>query len=369
MRFAVISRLSVWVRPLSLGLLGLLSSSTVASAAEPPRVTLVGSFQSELGCSADGDPACTSTDLTYEAEDDVFQKSFDLPAGTHTYRVAIDGGAGGTYGAGAVLDGPEISLTLATPGSVKFYFDAKSHWATSRPSSVENAVIATVAGSFQSEVGCPGDWSPSCLRSMMQDPEGDGVYVYSATIPEGAYAFKVAFNEGWEGAVPGSDVAFSVPAGGSGVNFQFDAKTRAVTFKVLRAATGDINLARAHWVAKDTLLWQPLELPESPRIKLHYDAAGAMVLGTTGIEGGEFIPLEVDSAGPSAELKARFPHLATFKALRIPPAELARVPELLKGQLALSLVNSEGKLLDATSVQMPGVLDALYTYNGPLGST
>ena len=44
MRFAVISRLPVWVRPLSLGLLGLLSSSTVASAAEPPRVTLVGSF-------------------------------------------------------------------------------------------------------------------------------------------------------------------------------------------------------------------------------------------------------------------------------------------------------------------------------------
>ncbi|HEX5752777.1 MAG TPA: pullulanase-type alpha-1,6-glucosidase [Archangium sp.] len=369
MRFAVISRLPAWSRTLSLGLLGLLSSSTVASAAEPPRVTLVGSFQSELGCTTDGDAACTATDLTYESEDDVFQKSFSLPAGTHTYRVAIDGGAGGTYGAGAALDGPEISLTLAEPGSVKFYFDAKSRWATSRPSSTPKAVIATVAGSFQSEVGCPGDWSPSCLRSMMQDPDGDGVYVYTATIPEGAYAFKVAMDEGWATAYPGSDVAFSVPAGGSEVTFQFNADTRVPTFKVLSAPAGDINLARAHWVSRDTLLWSPLELPEAPQLKLHYDAAGTMVLGSTGIEGGESIPLEVDPTGPSAELKAKFPHLATFKALKIPAAELARVPELLQGQLALSLKNKDGKLVDATSVQMPGVLDALYTYDGPLGGS
>jgi pullulanase len=80
MRFAVISRLPSWARPLSLGLLGLLSSGTVASAAAPPRVTLVGSFQSELGCGTDGDAACTTTDLTYDAADDVFQKSFELPA-------------------------------------------------------------------------------------------------------------------------------------------------------------------------------------------------------------------------------------------------------------------------------------------------
>ncbi|WPB78414.1 pullulanase-type alpha-1,6-glucosidase [Archangium violaceum] len=369
MRFAVISRLPVWVRPLSLGLLGLLSSSTVASAAEPPRVTLVGSFQSELGCSADGDAACAVTDLTYEAEDDVFQKSFNLPAGTHTYRVAIDGGTGGIYGAGAALDGPEISLTLATAGSVKFYFDTKSHWATSRPSSTPKAVIATVAGSFQSEVGCPGDWAPSCLRSMMQDPDGDGIYVYSATIPAGGYAFKVALNEGWDTAYPGGDVAFSVPEGGSLVTFQFNADTLVPTVKVHSAPAGDINLARAHWVTKDTLLWAPAELPESPQLELHYDTTGAMVLSSTGIEGGQSISLVVDPAGPSADVKAKFPHLATYKALKIPAAELAKVPELLQGQLALSLADKDGKLVDATSVQMPGVLDTLYTYNGPLGST
>jgi pullulanase-type alpha-1,6-glucosidase len=369
MRFAVISRLPSWARPLSLGLLGLLASSTVASAAVPSRVTLVGSFQSELGCSADGDAACTSTDLTYDAEDDLFQKSFNLPAGNHTYRVAIDGGAGGTYGAGAALNGAEISLELAAPASVKFYFDAKSHWATSRPSSTPKAVIATVAGSFQSELGCPGDWQPSCLRSLLQDPDGDGNYTFTATLPTGAYAFKVALNEDWGTSFPGSDVAFSVPTDGAEVIFRFNSGTNVPTVKVAGAPTGDINLSRAHWVSQDTLLWAPEEIPAGSQLKLHYDPTGALVLRSTGIEGGQSISLEVDPAGPSAAVKAKFPHLATYTALRIPAAELGKVPGLLQGQLALSLVNKDGNLLDATSVQMPGVLDALYTYNGALGAT
>ena len=42
-----------------------------------------------------------------------------------------------------------------------------------------NAVIAVAPGSFQSELGCPGDWQPDCLRSWLQDPDGDGVYTFT----------------------------------------------------------------------------------------------------------------------------------------------------------------------------------------------
>ncbi|HYO54960.1 pullulanase-type alpha-1,6-glucosidase [Archangium sp.] len=374
MRFAVNSRLPAWARPLSLGVLGLLSASTVASAAEPPRVTLVGSLQSELGCSADGEASCTKSDLAYDADDDVFQTSFELPAGNFTYRVAIDGGAGGTYGKGAVLDGPEISLNLAALTSVKFYFDARSHWAASRPASTANEVIATVAGSFQSKLGCPGDWQPKCLRSWMQDLDGDGTYTFSAKLPAGSYAFKVAINEDWNPTSYGENggsgnIGFSVQEGGAEVTFGFKSDTRIPTVKVAGAPAGDINRARAHWVSKDTLLWSPEELPEVPRLKLHYDPTGVMVLKSTGIEGGQSISLEIDPVGPSVALKAKFPHLAGYKALKIPEAELGKVPELLQGQLALSLADKDGKLVDATSVQIPGVLDALYTYDGPLGIT
>ena len=56
-----------------------------------------------------------------------------------------------------------------------------------------NALIATVPGSFQSEIGCTGDWAPDCLRSWLQDPDGDGLYSFSTSaIPAGDYEAKVA---------------------------------------------------------------------------------------------------------------------------------------------------------------------------------
>jgi len=59
-------------------------------------------------------------------------------------------------------------------------------------------VIATVPGSYQDELGCPGDWQPDCLRSWLQDPDGDGTYSFSTSdIPPGSYEAKVAIDESW----------------------------------------------------------------------------------------------------------------------------------------------------------------------------
>jgi pullulanase-type alpha-1,6-glucosidase len=371
MRFAV-SRPRTWARPLALSLLGLLSSGT-ALAAEPAGVTLVGSVKEALNCAA-GDAACTEARLSFDADDQLWQGSFPLKASTSSpwkFRAAVDDGAGSVsiYGQGAVLDGPEIDLTLGAEGPVKFYYDSKTHWITNNKTSV----IATAAGSFQSELGCPGDWQPSCLRSWLQDIDGDGIYTLSVNLPMGSYEFKVAIDEGWGTSYgqngTGGNISFSVPEGGSPVEFKFDSKTHIPTVKVVNAFPGDIRLARAHWVNRDTLLWAPAAIPAGASLKLHFDPTGAMVLLPTGIQGGQSISLTVDPAGPSEQLKAKYPHLANSKVLKLAEAELARVPELLQGQLALSLVSGEGKLLDATSVQLPGVLDALYTYDGPLGIT
>ena len=53
--------------------------------------------------------------------------------------------------------------------------------------------------------------------------------------------------------------------------------------------------------------------------------------------------------------------------LRIPAGDLNRVPEILKGQFAVSVTSPTGLVLGATSLQIPGVLDDLYAYDGPLG--
>ena len=95
-----------------------------------------------------------------------------------------------------------------------FYYDPTTHWArpTRRP-------IITVPGSFQSELGCSGDWAPACMRPWLQDKDGDGVYAWATTkIPAGTWDFKVAHGLSWDESygtgVPGN-LSVTVPADGA----------------------------------------------------------------------------------------------------------------------------------------------------------
>jgi hypothetical protein len=56
----------------------------------------------------------------------------------------------------------------------------------------------TLAGSFQSQIGCRADWAPGCLATLMFDADKDGVYEYSTTkIATGAYQVKVTHGLTW----------------------------------------------------------------------------------------------------------------------------------------------------------------------------
>ena len=92
---------------------------------------------------------------------------------------------------------------------MKFYYDHKTNWVTDNVRST----IATAAGDFQSELGCAGDWQPDCLRSWLQDTDGDGTYTFTTdALPVGSYQFKVALDEGW-------DVSFGADGGGENIPF------------------------------------------------------------------------------------------------------------------------------------------------------
>ena len=128
-----------------------------ATAADPLSVTIAGSLQSEAGCPGDWNPACAPTHLAYDATDDVWQAAFNLPAANYEYKAALNDSWDENYGPHAELNSlNNVPLALTSAGSVKFYYDHKSHWVTDNRSSV----IAVAAGSFQSELGC-GDWDPS----------------------------------------------------------------------------------------------------------------------------------------------------------------------------------------------------------------
>lgn len=200
----------------------------------PTTVTITGSLQSEVGCPGDYQPDCVQSQLVYDAVEDVWQGSLGLPAGAFGYFAAIDGTFDEVWGANASPTTAEIPLVLAEPTVVKLYYDDHTHWLADS----WNGAIAVVAGSFQSELGCPGDWDPSCLVSWLQDPDGDGLYRFAAALPGGEYEFKIAHDESWtesygEGGLPsGANIPLSVAPPGDVVEFRYDLVTHAIGYTV-----------------------------------------------------------------------------------------------------------------------------------------
>ena len=200
--------------------------AVAADTPDPTSVTIAGDLQSELGCPGDWQPDCAATYLAYDAGDDVWQGVFNVPAGSYEYKAALNNSWDENYGAGAAPGGANIGLDLGDPTDVKFYYDHESHWVTDDV----NSVIAVAPGSFQSELGCAGDWDPSCLRSWLQDIDGDGIYTFSTdAIPAGSYEFKVALDETWDESYPSSNVPFSVDTDGDLITIAFDSSTNQVS--------------------------------------------------------------------------------------------------------------------------------------------
>jgi hypothetical protein len=207
-------------------------------AAAPSSVTVAGSLQSEIGCAGDWDPGCSASHLTYDAADDAWQGTFSIPAGSWEYKAALNNAWDENYGLHAVQNGANIPLSLASQMSVKFYYDDKTHWITDN----QNSIIAVAAGSFQSEIGSPGDWDPSNLRSWLEDPDGDGIFTFSAILPAGNYEAKVALNESWDvnyglgGAPGGANIPFAVPGNGLLTTFSYDAATHILSVQTETAS-------------------------------------------------------------------------------------------------------------------------------------
>ena len=330
----------------------------LAQAATPDAVSLPGTLDSAAGCGGDWDPACPAVQMTRRASDDVWAITLDLPAGSYDYKVAIDKAWDENYGAGGVPGGGNISVVVAT-APVTFYYDENTHWVTS----TADAPIVTAAGSFQSELGCPGDWSPDCLRSWLQDPDGDGTYTFTTSaLPAGDYQVKAALNLSWDvnygagGVAGGANIDFSVPYNGAKVVFSYVSSTHILTV----SGTGPPSLKplKAYWLSRNYLAWDPA-VPATT-FKLYAAPTGGLVAGADGITGGTAYDLTPDPAGLPASVKAKFPAQANLPALVLSGAGLAVESSLLTGQLAVAAFDAQGHLVDATGVQLPGVLDDRY---------
>lgn len=364
----ILSRLFLVFSLIALTLGALPESPRAQAQAQPEKVVVPGTFQTQLGCPANWQPDCDATALRYDEIGDIWIATFKLEAGEYEYKVALNGSWDENYGAKAERNGANIKLSLPEAREVTFFYSRQTNWIADNV----NAILANVPGSFQSEIGCPNDWMPSCLRTLLQDPDGDGKYMYvTSDIPEGAYEAKVALNLSWalnygaRGARDGANIGFT--SIGKEIAFIWDSETKVMSIEVAGAPKGDLNTARAHWVLRDLFVWNA-KTPDPRRsvFRLHYAPEGGIRLEENRVSGGESVELKY-VIGVDSAVTRKFPHLNNSYSLQLPPELREQVPQILKGQIALSVTDAEGALLDATGVQIPGVLDDLYTYGGVLG--
>jgi len=334
-----------------------LAPATPAAAADPPSaVSVPGSHNTAMGCAGDWAPDCPQAQLHLDAADGVWKGTFTLPAGGYEYKAAINNSWDENYGAGGVAGGANIAYQTGG-GTVSFYYDHATHWVTSDA----QGPIVTAPGSFQSELGCSGDWAPDCMRSWLQDPDGDGVFTFSTTaIPAGQYEVKAAHGLSWAenygagGARDGANIPFTVLADGDRTSFSYELATHVLTVSA-GISPPDLRSAKAQWLRHDVVA---IEAPAgAASYRLYHAPEGGLAATADGVTGGDFLPLTPDPAGLPPELAAQYPHLASYAALRLGDAD---VRGLLTGQLAVAAYGADGRLLDATGVQIPGVLDDVY---------
>jgi len=133
-------------------------------------------------------------------------------------------------------------------------------------------------------------------------------------------------------------------------------------------AIGDITKLKAYWVSEELIVY-PTEFAPQNAYALVYSPDSEIRVSAEGLTGAEQVNLTLDPDGLPAEVLAKFPHLAEFPVFRIPEGDLEMVPEILQGQVGAAVWDQEGVLQDLTGLQIPGVLDDLFAYDGPLGLT
>lgn len=117
---------------------------------------------------------------------------------------------------------------------------------------------------------------------------------------------------------------------------------------------------RAFWLEDQLIAWNR---PGGYTYELHYDPSGELTIPPVK---GSGIPLSYDHTLNAQEYE-KFPQLDRYDTWRIPDHTLEKIPDILKSEMAIAAYDRFGDLLDTTSIQIQGILDQRYRYDGELG--
>ncbi|CAL5209034.1 unnamed protein product [Lathyrus oleraceus] len=123
--------------------------------------------------------------------------------------------------------------------------------------------------------------------------------------------------------------------------------------------------SRAYWVTESVIAWN-VDVQNGVCYLLSSKNA-SLSISNSQIQGEDLkIKLQEDKAGLSANVVEKFPHIRGYRTFNLPLG--SDVKSLLKSQLAVAIYDSDEKCRNCTGLQLPGVLDELFSYNGPLGA-
>lgn len=131
--------------------------------------------------------------------------------------------------------------------------------------------------------------------------------------------------------------------------------------------------ARAYWLDRSLIAWPGMPAATSgddagTRYRLLHSREGQLqaLPGQPVTGADEAIVLAPYAASLPSTLAERFRFIGAGPVFALPPADVARLPALLRGQLVLVREDAAGRVLDATALQLPGALDDLYATAGAI---
>lgn len=131
------------------------------------------------------------------------------------------------------------------------------------------------------------------------------------------------------------------------------------------ASQDSLLYSRAFWVSESVIAWN-VDVGDGS-CYLYASKAASLTVTDNGIQGEDVkFEIEEDSSGLPSNVIEKFPYIRDYRAFKVPSA--SHVKDVLKCQLAVATYDSGGKCTNATGLQLPGILDELFAYDGPLGA-
>uniref|UniRef100_A0A0D9W274 Glycosyl hydrolase family 13 catalytic domain-containing protein n=1 Tax=Leersia perrieri TaxID=77586 RepID=A0A0D9W274_9ORYZ len=131
------------------------------------------------------------------------------------------------------------------------------------------------------------------------------------------------------------------------------------------ASQGFLSDARAYWVTRSLIAWNVNDNETSLFLYASRDATMRMSDGV--IQGYDSkIELQPEPASLPDSVAQKFPFISSYRTFRVPSS--VDVASLVKCQLAIASFDAHGNRQDVTGLQLPGVLDDMFAYTGPLGA-